>query len=182
MRYVRAMKVTFVRSPGQRLRTIAERRDGVTVGVTGAPDRDGRLPHDLAHFVVEKELGLDSGFWGGIAQGRLFRGAEIVSGPPLHKRLTSPRQTRTRPGPAIEAEVLVRIYVAIWTGEAVREYGSVRAYLDAQPAPRTRSRAEEIHPETIDRVCKALDVIDAQWGKLSPGGELVLAWPDAARS
>src|SRR5205823_7471926 len=79
LRYVRAMKVTFVRSPGQRLRTIAERRDGVTVGVTGAPDRDGRLPHDLAHFVVEKELGLDSGFWGGIAQGRLFRGAEIVS-------------------------------------------------------------------------------------------------------
>jgi len=170
------MKVTFVRSPGRRLRTTALRDDGVTVVVNGAPDRDGRLPHDLAHFVIEEELGLESGFWGGIAQGRLFRGVEVVAGPPSHKRLTPPRQAPERPGPAIEAEVLVRIFVAIWSGEAARDYGSIRAYLDAQPSPRTRSRADEIDAQTIDRVCAALDAVSAEWGQLAAGDELVLHW------
>ena len=31
------------------------------------------LPHDLATFVIERELGLAHGFWGCVAQGAVFR-------------------------------------------------------------------------------------------------------------
>ena len=40
------------------------------VGSTMASGR--QLPHDLAHFVVEEALGLESGFWGLVAKGATF--------------------------------------------------------------------------------------------------------------
>lgn len=43
----------------------------IVPGPTMAAGRD--LPHDLSTFVVEKELGIEHGFWGCLAEGATFR-------------------------------------------------------------------------------------------------------------
>src|SRR5437867_11356443 len=57
--------------------TYVRRDDGVTLELPSyAPLH--RLPHDLAHFVIERALGLTCGFWGSIADGAVFGGMEAV--------------------------------------------------------------------------------------------------------
>ena len=48
-------------------RLLYQRKDGSSTGT--AMPRQGILPHDLVHYVVETELGLPDGFTGLVAQG-----------------------------------------------------------------------------------------------------------------
>lgn len=155
---------------------LVERDDGATVRVTG-PARGDELPHDIAHFVVESDLGRKDGFWGDIAAGRMFKGMEIVSGPPgVKHRQPFPRRPRRAASPVIDAEVLVEIFLDIWSGEAEHEYGSVRAYLDATYSPRSRSRADEIDATMIERISEKLTEAHGAWKRLQPGEEMRLRW------
>ena len=67
------MEVTFRKlGEGRLCRWDAVRRKRTRVpGPTMAAGR--HLPHDLSTFVVERELGLTSGFWGCVADGATFR-------------------------------------------------------------------------------------------------------------
>lgn len=56
------MRVTFVRSDGPD-RMYVQRADGTESSWTFPSYGEG-LPHDLVHLVVERQLGLRSGFWG----------------------------------------------------------------------------------------------------------------------
>ncbi|RFS82184.1 hypothetical protein D0T12_28515 [Actinomadura spongiicola] len=73
------MDVTFQRLGGNRYFANAARADGVTVQVPGY-DRTSAIPHDLAHFVAEREFGVTRGFWGSVAAGALFTNMVVVSG------------------------------------------------------------------------------------------------------
>lgn len=55
------------------------RDDGVKLSLR-APDRKFTPPHDLIHFVVEKGMHLQRGFWGSIAAGAMFSSVEVVEG------------------------------------------------------------------------------------------------------
>src|SRR2546429_9017642 len=63
------MRVTFPRLPDhERAWALVERDDGVVYrlyGGTAGP----RLPHDIMHLVVERELRIKDGVWAGIAAG-----------------------------------------------------------------------------------------------------------------
>ena len=74
------MRVTFPRLPDhERGYALVERDDGVVYRLYG--DMAGpRLPHDVRHLVVESELGLTDGIWGGIAAGVVFESMWHVSG------------------------------------------------------------------------------------------------------
>lgn len=84
----------------------------------------GDVPHDLATFVIEAELGIERGFWGCVAAGATFR---------------SLRRKRTEPGTAVirrhvdeldEAERLVNeIYFAWRRGEPTPITGALDAML-----------------------------------------------------
>jgi hypothetical protein len=118
-----AMQVAFYKVGGGRLcgwaATPPKRRR--FVGSTMAAGRD--LPHDLAHFVVEGALGLETGFWGLLARGATFKSV--------------PGRRPTEPGRAIirahrslleSAEGRVNVHVTAWReGRAT----PVRAALDA---------------------------------------------------
>jgi hypothetical protein len=71
------------------------------------------LPHDLAQFVVEEALGLESGFWGLLASGATFKSV--------------PGRRRTHPGREIirahhaalaKAERLANAHVTAWRAGA----------------------------------------------------------------
>src|SRR5213594_5242203 len=71
------MEIVMTRSAERTSMTHVRRDDGVTLELAShAPLH--RLPHDLAHFVVERALGLTSGFWGSIADGAVFGGMKVI--------------------------------------------------------------------------------------------------------
>ena len=74
------MRVTFPRLPDhERAYALVERDDGVVYrlyGGTAGP----RLPHDIMHLVVERELRIRDGIWAGIAAGVVFDSMRHVSG------------------------------------------------------------------------------------------------------
>ena len=58
---------------------IAVRDDGVSLRVR-TPDRKFSPPHDLIHFVVEKGMHLERGFWGSVADGAKFASVDVIDG------------------------------------------------------------------------------------------------------
>src|SRR5690606_9882931 len=63
------MQVAFRRT-GPRGYAVEVRRPGLPdVAMDPAPGYDPLVPHELAHFVVERELGLDCGIFGQLARG-----------------------------------------------------------------------------------------------------------------
>src|SRR6476469_4122381 len=77
------LAIEVIKGPTRRYRSILHRADGVEVELDGGSyNHLGRreVPHDIAHLIVEDELGLDGGVWGVLAAGGLFRGAAVKSG------------------------------------------------------------------------------------------------------
>ena len=81
------MRVTFPRLPDrERAYALVERDDGAVYRLYGGL-AGSRLPHDIMHLVVERELRIRDGIWGGIAAGIIFDSMEHVSGRrPPHAR------------------------------------------------------------------------------------------------
>ena len=74
------MRVRFPRLPDhQRAYALVERDDGVVYRLYGGM-AGSRLPHDIMHLVVERELRIRDGVWGGIAAGAVFDSMRYVSG------------------------------------------------------------------------------------------------------
>ena len=72
------MDVVFTKTAARRYDARVE-RDGVVLTVQTF-DCPARLPHDIAHIIVEKGLSLRYGFWGLIAAGAMFPNIGVVSG------------------------------------------------------------------------------------------------------
>src|SRR5947209_2355421 len=101
------MQIDFIRESERRLVSVAVRDDGVSVQVPGygpvAP-----LPHDLGHFVVERELRLQEGFWGSVAAGAIFPGMAVLTGRQRpHAAERSAAVIRQNGARITQAEVLV---------------------------------------------------------------------------
>ena len=65
------MEIRIEKLDVRRSQAVVTRDDKVTLRVAGyGPSQP--LPHDLAHYVVEKELALRRGFWGSVADGAIF--------------------------------------------------------------------------------------------------------------
>jgi hypothetical protein len=80
------------------------------------------LPHDLATFVIERELGIDHGFWGCVADGATFRSLP-------RKRTPQGKAVIARNRPALDdAERRVNATYAAW--RAGRRVGPLDAMLE----------------------------------------------------
>lgn len=90
------MVVTFVRT--------GERRYGVRVAVEGrpvmemspAPGFDPLMPHDLQHFIVERELGIDGAIFGQLAAGGTASTFHAAAGPADARSAARERRKRDR--------------------------------------------------------------------------------------
>jgi hypothetical protein len=107
------MQLTFTRHDEWRYATVVVRDDGVSLFVPSF-DQPTWVPHDLAHYVVERALGLMHGFWGCVASGAVFPGMKVLTGrqPPhaaARSRAILHEITDSQEG--TEAEVLVDFFV-----------------------------------------------------------------------
>jgi len=168
------MHVTFPRLPDhERAYALVERNDGVVYrlyGGTAGP----RLPHDIMHFVVERELHLRDGIWGGIAAGVVFDSMQYVSGRrPPHAAERSRQLLRGFGPPGLRAELLADLV-------------SSAAALDTLTRDKIRRLAREklavlpetdVDPVVIVAAAQALQVEAARWARLRVGEELCYEWP-----
>ncbi len=75
------MRITFRRFPDYaEAYSVIERDDGVVYHMREFTRSGTALPHDLRHLVVERELGITDGIWGGIAAGAVYQSMTPVRG------------------------------------------------------------------------------------------------------
>src|SRR4029434_1928753 len=125
------MEITFAKTARRDYEVLVQRDDGVLLRVQSF-DRPLRLPHDIAHFVVENELQLEHGFWGLLAAGVMFTNTRVASGRPRQHAAEQSRSVLKRVGQQpIEAEVLVSVMLKIAEDRGDQEWRLVKAQLEA---------------------------------------------------
>ncbi|MBV9853888.1 MAG: hypothetical protein JOY82_05110 [Streptosporangiaceae bacterium] len=183
------MRITFRRFPGHSSAySVIERDDGVVYRMKEFTRPGTELPHDLRHFVVERELGIADGIWGGIAAGMVYTSMDHVRGRrPPHSAERSQELKRAQRQRIMRAELLANLVEAIAmldapSGDDIRRL--TRAKLSAVPVTEPGADPADVAavppPELLAGAARALQVEAARWARLRVGEELVFEWRLAA--
>jgi hypothetical protein len=164
------MRVRFPRLPDhQRAYALVERDDGVVYRLYGGM-AGPRLPHDIMHLVVERELRIGDGIWGAVAAGAVFDTMRYVSGrrPPHATERSAP--LRRQP---LRAELLADLVSSAAALDRLTP-GEIRRLAKVKLAvlPET-----DVDPDVIAAAAQALQVEAARWARLRVGEELCYEWP-----
>ncbi|HET6551309.1 MAG TPA: hypothetical protein VFG79_22775 [Solirubrobacter sp.] len=160
---MRSTPIDFHKDERGRYHSILHRSDGVLIRLEGGSynrigGADPRVPHDIAHLVVEHAFGLDAGLWGTLAAGGLVQNATFAGGrkpPHAEKRAWA---ITDRAGETLrQAELLVRA-----VADAMLE-GSGR----------------NLRPDAFERASAGLRAAAARWQALGGDDTLRLTWPPA---
>ena len=171
-------RIEVHKGTGTRYHSLLHRPDGVVIALDGGGyNRIGgpvdRVPHDIAHHVVERRLGLDAGLWGVLAAGGMVQNATFARGRrPPHAQRRAATITDAAGESLRQAEVLVR---------AVADLTST----SASPPDATAFRAAvgerwwtpAATVEALGHACADLLAAAARWRQLDPGDAFPLAWP-----
>ena len=170
------MRVTFPRLPDhERAYALVERDDGTVYRLYGG-QAGPRLPHDIMHFVVERELRIPDGIWGGIASGIVFDSMQHVSGRrPPHARERSRELLAGFHQRGLRAEVLanfVECVAGLDHPSDVQILTLAATQLAVLPDGDT-----DVDPAEVAAAAQALQVEAARWARLRVGEELSYEWP-----
>ena len=172
------MDLTFTRTGERTYAVMVHRDDGVTYELRTF-DRTCSLPHDITHFVVERELGLERGLWGSIAAGAVFENMRLVSGRrPPH---AAERSRSVIKEVDAEAEVLVSRLFAIYEKRLEDNWPAASRLLNDGWQPR-RSFRPPVTAEEVRQTCKGLCEAQQQWGALPIGESMTVSWLPRGRS
>ena len=170
-------RIDFHKGPTTRYRSTLHRHDGVTVALDGGSWNRigggvGRVPHDLAHLIVERELGLDRGLWGVLAAGGIVQNAEFAGGRrPPHALERAKTLTDAAGEDLRRAEVLVR---GIADASRDRRLGDLR---ELRRAIGDRYWHDGLTADALTRMDAELQATAGEWDALAPGEDLTRTWP-----
>lgn len=186
------MEVTF-RKTGSRQYAIDVRRERFPdVTMDPAPGFDLHLPHDLVHFVVEAEMGLDLGVYGQLAKGGDAGTFRKLSTPQLgirNARRERRRESR-RAEPLSKAGHLESVFSE--RAAVICEYAWLMRSGDPDLLGRGRgmtpfvkrmreecspTEAALLTPGIIESVCGRFDELSRKWAALEVGSGITLRWP-----
>ena len=118
------------------------------------------LPHDLVHYVVEEELGLEFGFWGLVAAGAKLQAVQAYGA-------RDPRRIPPPNDPLVGAHI----------NDLLAAEGLVAAF-SAFPGTGPES---ELDADQIERIRARITRLNEQWQATGPGEVLRLRWPGESR-
>ena len=182
------MRIRFQRFPDHAVSySVIERDDGAVYRMSEFTRGGSELPHDLRHFIVERELGITDGIWGSIAAGTVYKSMVHVSG-----RVTfAARQRETALKKAQEqrigrAELFANLVEAIARLDEPSVPGIerlTRQQLSVVPLSEPGQDPADVvdvpPPGVLAAAASALQVAAARWARLRVGEELVYDWPPA---
>jgi hypothetical protein len=168
------MRVTFPRLPDhERAYALVERDDGAVYRLYGG-QAGPRLPHDIMHFVVERELRIGDGIWAGIAAGIIFDTMQHVSGRrPPHARERSADLLASFRQRGLRAEVLASFVECV----AGLEHPSDTQIMTLAATKLSVLPDPDVEPAAVAAAAQALQVEAARWARLRVGEELSYDWP-----
>lgn len=170
------MEITFTKTDQRKYEVRVCRDDGVVLRVQ-TPDRPAALPHDMAHYMVERELNFARGFWGCIAAGAVFDGIQVVAGRrPPHAAERSKEVIKTAGVQLVAAELYLSVLQNVTRDGQEHDWALVCAHLDEVWRPFREPRPPVSADETL-RVCRALRAAAEQWQALPVGQSITVAWP-----
>jgi hypothetical protein len=168
------MQLTFQHDPRGESLTLIQRSDGA-VFTLSSYSRKHRVPHDLAHAVTERELGLADGVFGCIAAGVVFDSMRQIEGRRRHDAKLRSTRVLKAAGNLGVAEVLSGIlHEAVEKGRATPYVRAREGWGIIQQDPYPYRDAD------IDRATNTLRELGEQWQASS--APLEFAWPDSLRA
>lgn len=167
--------ITFIKDPGPRYRSHLRRPDGVVVELLGGGyNKVGgaakRIPHDLAHFVIEDEFAMRSGLWGTLAAGGLFAptNTRVIAGrQPPHAAHKAREIVKQADEELKRAEIVVRAVADL--ALLAERFNDVAAF---NAATGERWALEGATPERLAAACERLREGAQQWAHLAEGGQM----------
>ena len=153
------MEVTFTRTHQRRYRVSVEGKHVVPSYMDPAPGYDARMPHDMAHFIVENELGIKGGVFGQLANGGTagtFIPIDVDKQRKFRRR--GKRIATQNHKDAALSERLVFTAGQIWQKKA------------------EASSFEGFAAKDIARVVREFESASAVWSKLGVGESMTLVW------
>jgi hypothetical protein len=162
---------------GQRYRSTVRRPDGVIVGLEGGSYNRvggpvGRVPHDIAHLIVEDHLRLDRGLWGVLAAGGLVQNATFVSGRlPPHARRRAAAISAAAGEDLRQAEVLVRMSADVAVRGRPGDLDALKTAIGA------RWWTPHATAASLTAIVDGLRAAAQRWDDLSAGDAFALQWP-----
>ena len=170
------VKIEFHKGEGRRYRAIVHRPDGCEVAFAGGAYNRvggpaGELPHDIAHLVVEEELGLRSGVWGVLVAGGMIRHATVVAGQRAPQATRRGKAVIARAGDQpMQAEMLTRAVCEICAADGDLDPAAVRR------AVGERWWSESVTRLSLERAGQRLRDAAEQWAQLFPSEVLSTSW------
>jgi hypothetical protein len=175
-RLVLSAAIEFIKGAGTRYRSLLHRPDGVTVEFDGGAYNKvpERVPHDIAHLIVEDELRLTRGVWGVLVAGGLFPQAHAVQGRrPPHASERARAVTRAAGDRLTQAEILTGAVCYVVRGGLHPDRGAM------QRAVGERWWTDDLTPDALERCRTRLHAAARDWAALPPGGTFTGRWDHA---
>lgn len=170
------MRIEFRKGEDRRYRSLLHRPDGVDVCLDGGAynrvgGRAGEVPHDIAHLVVEDELGLRAGVWGVLVAGGMFGHATVVAGRRAPHATKRGRDVIARAGDHImQAEILTRAVCDLSAADADADPGAIRR------AVGERWWTDAVTRGALDRAHTRLRDAAERWADLATDEALAASW------
>jgi hypothetical protein len=168
------MHLTFLHDPRGESVTWIRRADGAEF-MLSSYSRKHRVPHDLAHAVTERELGMPDGIFGCIAAGAVFDSMRQTAGKKRH-------DAKVRSARVLKAPNSIGISEAITSAihEAV-EHNRVTPYVGVHEMWGVSNPGPCPYPdEAIARATETLREINHLWQQTSD--PLVFPWPTSLQA
>lgn len=169
------MKLSVTRLDQGQYETVVSRDDGVSYRLRGVA-HNFAIPHDLAHFVIEKTLRLDRGFWACVADGAVFKTMDYIAGRRKPKAAERSEGLLKNCAPQLnDAEALVRIFNdTIEQGHAEDSHLLQQRLRERLKRPGLKLR--HFGAAEISEVYAAYRDMLAKWQELPVRGKLDLHW------
>jgi hypothetical protein len=174
------MEIRFTKTGERTYEVLALRDDGVTLRVR-TPDKPLTIPHDMVHYVVERELSFERGFWGSIAASMIFGTVQVVSGrQPPHAAERSAALIKASYRQQAAAELYVAVLQRVASEGKEQDWRYVSSCLDEVWRP-FRWPRPPVTAEDAVRVCRALREAESLWTALPVGESIKVTWASVER-
>jgi hypothetical protein len=156
----RTVEITIVKAEAGPHRAVVA-RPGAEAVQFAVYDYGPTLPHDLVHYVVEDELGLEFGFWGLVSAGANLQSVQAYGA-------RDPRRIPPQTDPLVTAHI----------DELLAAEGVVATF---SGLPGTHPEPE-LEPAVIERIRARMTELNQRWQATVPGEALRLRWPGHHRN
>ncbi len=168
------MHLTFVHDPRGECVTLIRRADGAEFTLSSY-SRKHRVPHDLAHAVTERELGMPDGIFGCIAAGAVFASMQQTAGKKRHDAKDRSARILKAPNSIGISEAITSVIHDAVEKDRATPYARIHemwGVTRADPCP---------YPDTdLDRATETLRELSRRWQANS--GPLVFPWPKSLQA